>query len=550
MTDPAFRGRIFDRLPAASGPVTVTVTQYAARIAQAVATVGPAVIEGEVQRPRRAAGGSFWFTLTDGQATLGCKVFRAAAQRLEHVPCEGDVVQVEVDRPDLWVASGKLDLIVSQIRLAGEGELLRRRLELLDRLTGEGLCDLARRRPLPAFPAAVGVIAGAGSDAMSDVLRALHDRWPAAPIVACPATVQGARAPGDIIDALARLQARPEVEVIIVARGGGSVRDLACFDDERLCRALFACPTPVITAIGHTDNVPVCSHVAHNATTPSRSAEMAVPSIATVRSDITAFAGVADAVPAGLNLAGERVRAVRLDLAGRLQLLIERTRLRTDSAAGLSARRAAVAEQARDACSTVERFIAHHQVALRDLRGVLAAAPLRASRTLAAQRDDVARHTACLQAATRHLDDLHRDVPRLGQQVHAGTCRQLTDHARDYGRAAARLTTEARAGLERDAARACEQIAHHGNLIGQRARVRLDAAGRDTRHAAELIAARDFRRNGWVLTSTADQPVHSAGQLNDGQTLTLDFHDGRAKATVNEHTTNNQEQHHEHVRNH
>ena len=213
-----------------------------------------------------------WFSLTDGDGVLSCKVFRGQVRGLEHMPREGDLVQVEVERPDLWTQAGKLDLIVSQIRLAGEGELLRRRQELIERLTSEGLCDSTRWRALPRFPRAVGVIAGEGSDAMSDVVRALVDRWPGVHVVTCSASVQGKGAPRKLIDALARMEEHPLVDVVIIARGGGSVQDLVCFDDEGLCRALFACRIAVVCAIGHTDNNPVCNHVAWPAYTPSRSA--------------------------------------------------------------------------------------------------------------------------------------------------------------------------------------------------------------------------------------------------------------------------------------
>lgn len=126
--------------------------------------------------------------------------FPRQAGRLRHAPKEGDLVQVTVERPDFWTARGKLDLIVVEIELAGVGLLLRRRAELLTLLTAQGLCDPARRKPLPQFPRAVGVIAGKGSDGRSDVIRALQDRFPPVHIVTCDALVQGKTAPRDLID--------------------------------------------------------------------------------------------------------------------------------------------------------------------------------------------------------------------------------------------------------------------------------------------------------------------------------------------------------------
>src|SRR5205807_2350216 len=126
-------------------------------------------IEGEVQKVSRTQRGMLFFDITDSEALLSCKVFPRDAASLAHQPTAGDLVQVQVDRPDFYPARGSLSIIVSAVQLAGEGELLRRRAELLERLKSEGLCDERRRRPLPRFPRAVGVIAGEGSDGMSDV---------------------------------------------------------------------------------------------------------------------------------------------------------------------------------------------------------------------------------------------------------------------------------------------------------------------------------------------------------------------------------------------
>ncbi|MDQ3741262.1 MAG: exodeoxyribonuclease VII large subunit, partial [Actinomycetota bacterium] len=274
------------------------VSEYAARIGRALRQVGGGIVEGEVQRPKRVGGGGMLvFDISDGEAVLACKVFARDLRRLDHEPRHGDLVQVRIERPDFYAANGRVSVIVTGVRLAGEGELLRRRAELLERLAAEGLTDPARRKPLPRFPRAVGVIAGRSSDGMSDVVRALVDRFPPVHVVTCCALVQGAAAPRDLVDALARMQEHPLVDVIVVARGGGSVQDLVAFDDERLCRALFACAKPVITAIGHTDNVPVCNHVAWAAYTPSRSAEMAVPSAAELHQGLALAARRVDDVP-------------------------------------------------------------------------------------------------------------------------------------------------------------------------------------------------------------------------------------------------------------
>lgn len=496
----------------------LTVTAYSARLGRALRAVGGAVVEGEVQRPRSSGSGALWFSLTDGAAVLPCKVFPSQVRALRHAPREGDLVQVEVERPDLWAQAGKLDLIVSQIRLAGEGELLRRRQELIERLGAEGLCDDARRRRLPRFPRAVGVIAGRDSDAMSDVVRALTDRWPSVHIVTCASLVQGKRAPRELIDALARMTEHPSVDVVVIARGGGSVQDLACFDDESLCRAVFACELPVVCAIGHTDNNPVCNHVAWPAYTPSRSAELVVPCAAELRHEIAAARGRLADVPGQLALVAER---------------LERTGERLNCAAALDTRARLVREHAGHVQGALEGFLASHEQGLRQAQGIFATVPHRAARKLATEREGLPAMAAALAHAGERVDRLAVDVGALGERVRTGTRRQADDHARDYGRALERLLREARAGAGRRAARARELIGREGIRLSERSRRRLGDAQRDTEHAGALVAAHDFRPRGWLLAATDDgTPVRSSTNLRTGQRIGLRLHDGYANAVI------------------
>jgi exodeoxyribonuclease VII large subunit len=452
-------------------------------LGRAVRAVGPATIEGEVQKPKASASGMLWFALTDGDAVLSCKVFRGQLRALEHTPRDGDLVAVDIERPDFWPQAGKLDLIASQIRLAGEGELLRRRQELIDRLGAEGLCDPDRRRPRPRYPRAVGVIAGEGSEAMADVIQALTDRWPGVHVVSCTSLVQGKRAPAQIIDALARVQDHPLVDVIIVARGGGSVQDLACFDDERLCRALFACAVPVVCAVGHTANNPVCNHVAWAAYTPSRSAELVVPCAAEIRRDLVS--------------ARERLTGVHRRVASTSTVLMVAGG-RLDCVAALNARISMLRERAG---------------AIRDVSVV--------------------------------LDGLARDAGERGRRLRVGTRRQLEDHARDYGHAVQRLLRDTRKGFDRRAAHARESIDRQVVLVAQRARRRLQDAASAATHAAALIAAHDFRSKGWLLASVSGAPVRSTADLSTGAHILLQLQDGSAEAVVETVNPNSESEAHD-----
>jgi exodeoxyribonuclease VII large subunit len=452
----------------------VTVTEYSARLGYALRHVGPAVIEGEVQKVNRSQRGMLFFELTDGNSLLQCKVFPRDAATLDCAPKPGDLVEVRVDRPDFYAAQGSLSLIVSAVRLAGEGELLRRRDELIARLMAEGLCDPRRRRALPRFPRAVGVIAGEGSDAMSDVLCALTDRWPPVHVVACSSLVQGKAAPMQVIDALARLQDHPLVDVIVIARGGGSVQDLACFDDERLCRALFACEVPVVSAIGHTDNNPVCNHVTWPAFTPSRSAELVVPSAADVQRELAAAGERLDAIPRRVDAICESVSACAAQL---------------DCINLLAARTARVRENARELADALAVVLACQEHGLAGVRGTLMTVPHRAARELATHRTTIVTSGGALARTAERLSGVG------------------------------------------------EQVRREGALLSERAHRRLDRAERDTGHRAQLIAAHDFRSRGWLFASTADgRPARSAADLTAGARIHLHLHDGHAQAVV-EHTS-------------
>ena len=252
-----------------------------ARVGGVLRDLGGGIVEGEVQQATVAASGHLYFTLTDGEATVRCIMWRHAAQRLAEPIRQGQLLQAHYGKIDAYAPSGSVSLIVDAIRAAGEGELLQRVLDVRERLIAEGLTDPDRKPPLPRFPRRVGLVTGRDSDAETDVVTALRHRFPPVRIAVCHALVQGVGAVNDVIDALATLDAVEDVDVIILARGGGSVEDLLPFSDEALCRAISALRTPVITSIGHTKQRPNCDEVASAAAeVPARAAEHAVPSAA------------------------------------------------------------------------------------------------------------------------------------------------------------------------------------------------------------------------------------------------------------------------------
>lgn len=249
------------------------------RIEGALGELGGGIVEAEVQKCFRASSGHVYLDLSDGEAVVKCVIWKANAARIADLPAEGQLIQARYTKIRTYAKNGSISLDVNAIRAAGEGELLRRVRETLTQLIAEGLTDTERKPPLPRFPRRVGLVTGRGSDAEADVVRALRDRFPPTRIAVAYSLVQGVHAVPELIDALARLDGEPEVDVIVLARGGGSVEDLLPFSDERLCRAIAALRTPVVTSIGHTKQRPNCDHVASAAAeVPARAAERVVPS--------------------------------------------------------------------------------------------------------------------------------------------------------------------------------------------------------------------------------------------------------------------------------
>ncbi len=361
-----------------------SVAQVAGRIDSALRGLGGGWIEGEVTAISvHRASGHVYLTLADESASLDACIWKGRASHCQPLPTQGDLVQAHYERVGFYAPRGSTKLILDRVRPTGDGELLRRRAETLRRLRADGLCDPDRRKPLPAFPRRVGVIAALG-DANIDVIQALRRRFPPQEIVFCAASVQGVHAVGSVIDALGRLQAAQGVDVIVVARGGGSTADLLAFDDERLCRAIFACAVPVITSIGHTKDRPNCDHVAAAfAPVPAKAAELAIRHSA---------AELLDEL--------DRHRTALGRVLDRPRLMVERM------GELLEASRSRVTRKRLDLIAALDRRSAE---AMRELR-----------RRLATQRQAVDRDTGRLGPAAERLLALHAErVAALGAVIDA-----------------------------------------------------------------------------------------------------------------------------------
>ena len=240
-------------------------------------------IEGEISNFSRPASGHWYFTLKDRDSQVRCAMFRGRNALLRFTPADGQRVLARA-RVTLFEPRGEYQLQVEHLEDSGVGALRREYERLKARLEAEGLFDASKKRPLPTVPSCIGVITSPTGAAIRDILNILGRRFPAARVVIYPTAVQGRDAVPQLLEAIALASARNECEVLIVARGGGSIEDLWAFNDEAVARALRITPMPVVTGIGHEVDFTIADFVADlRAPTPSGAAELVVPDGATWR---------------------------------------------------------------------------------------------------------------------------------------------------------------------------------------------------------------------------------------------------------------------------
>jgi exodeoxyribonuclease VII large subunit len=295
-------------------------------------------VQGEISNFKRAASGHLYFTLKDGGSAVRCVMWKSSANLLRAIPRDGDSVALH-GYVSLYDANGDLQFYADRLRPIGQGDLYARFEQLKAQLAAEGLFDPARKRRLPAFPHTIGVVTSPDAAAFQDVQHVLRRRFPLVRLILAPTLVQGADAPPQITRALLRLDARDDIDAILICRGGGSIEDLWAFNDEALARAIAAARHPVISGVGHETDFTLCDFAADvRAPTPSAAAELLTPDAADLR------AGVA-ALRDRLEFAVQGVIAARRDAVRRAHRLlvshspareIARYRQRIDDAAARS----------------------------------------------------------------------------------------------------------------------------------------------------------------------------------------------------------------------
>ncbi len=275
---PAGRGGGVTLAPAGSGQA-YSVSAVNALVREFLEGAFPPLwVAGEVSGWKRHTSGHCYFSLRDATAQLRCVMFRSDAQRLPTDPDEGMEVRV-LGSLTLYERRGDYQLVVRELEAEGAGGLWRLAFEKLRaKLEAEGLLAPERKRPLPRFPATVAVVTSPVGAALQDILHVIERRAPWTRVLVSAARVQGDGAAEDVARAIERVARSGEADVVIVARGGGSVEDLWAFNEEPVARAIAACPIPVITGVGHEVDVTIADLVADvRAPTPSAAAETAVP---------------------------------------------------------------------------------------------------------------------------------------------------------------------------------------------------------------------------------------------------------------------------------
>ncbi len=379
------------REPALEEPHTYKVAELVHLASRKLEAHFPSVwVEGELSNCR-PYNGSCYFTLKDADAQLPSVIWSAAYGRLKFRLADGQKVRCR-GRLTIWERSGRFQLAVDLVEPVGLGALQLAKEQLAAKLKAEGLFDPARKRALPFLPRRIGVATSRDGAAVRDIIRVATRRAPVRLLIA-HCQVQGEGAPPDIVRAIAALARQPDVDLIIVGRGGGSIEDLWAFNDERVARAIAACRVPVISAVGHEVDVTIADFVADvRAATPSQAAELAVREHARLDRELS---------------------ELRTRLAPAARRRIEEARQRLDA-------------EVADAAVLLRRSIDARRAKGRALDRRLDQLHPRAR--LAAQRRSLADLDGRLRAPPRaHVERAHRELPQLDRRLHVAMQRELAE---------------------------------------------------------------------------------------------------------------------------
>lgn len=343
------------------GPRALTVTELARLLRDTLRSnplLGRVLVRGELGDVSRTPAGHWFFTLRDDASQISCALFREPAETLGfelepgmEIVASGDV--------DLYARRGEVQLIVRAATPAGVGAFWVSFQRTRKRLEADGLFDVARKRPLPPYPRRIGVVTSEAGAVVHDIVTILRRRFPMAEVIVSPALVQGPEAPASLRDALLRIQ--DSVDVVVIARGGGAIEDLAAFNDEALARTIAACPAPVVSAVGHETDVTIADFVADvRAATPSAAAELVSPDAPDLKAQVRNLGeNLMDSISMVLRDRQTGLAAVARRMSPQVllrEVVSVRDRLRGDGA---------------DMLDTVQHFMKEHRDALAAVAGRL-----------------------------------------------------------------------------------------------------------------------------------------------------------------------------------
>ncbi len=272
-------------------PLSLTVSElnrYIRQLFESDEVLQGVWVRGEISNLSRPSSGHIYLTLKDNTASLRCVIWRTQAARLRVPLRDGQAIEA-FGTISVYEQGGQYQLYISTVRAVGEGFLYQEFLRLKAKLEAEGLFDPERKRPIPEWPKKIGIVTSPTGAALQDMLNTLRNRFPLVEVLLAPCSVQGEAAPLEIVDAVVALNRVPDLDVILVARGGGSIEDLWAFNDERVVRTIAASAVPVITGVGHETDFTLADFVADlRAPTPTGAAVQATPDIADLKLDLSA----------------------------------------------------------------------------------------------------------------------------------------------------------------------------------------------------------------------------------------------------------------------
>lgn len=318
---------------AKSGDPYLSVTEATRQINDTFEAQFPQLLfHGEISQLTVAASGHLYFSVKDQGAQLSCVMWAGMARTLTFKPAQGVAVRVH-GRPNVYAQTGRFQIVVSRLLEDGEGELQRKFLELKDRLQREGFFSVERKRPLPFLPRAVGLVTSRTGAVLHDMMVKLRERFPSMVVYLSETRVQGDGAAQEIATAIKKLDESNLVDVIIVARGGGSLEDLWAFNEEPVVKAVFACSVPVVSGVGHETDTTLCDFAADvRAPTPTAAAEMVVPKVSDLLQRVGEFERRLRDFDRWLQPMTQRIDELSMRLDARASALLAEGKLRIKAA--------------------------------------------------------------------------------------------------------------------------------------------------------------------------------------------------------------------------